>query len=533
MKRVSGVVIALFLLSMLSSAFNLTAVDATPVTVTYISDDSGATLAMDDAIDPSTSLPWYGPADWAGAVYAWGPTDGTGGFWNQYLHPSAEKSELLGSGANWIWKPTGTTGIVLGDGRTVYKVVPVTEAVTGDIVKFKRGFEIPDDALELEGTLLIAADNAFYLYVNKGFIGAPLLQGNFYDGYNYLNFRNPATGFPIEGSVELPSTPPYPWSTVHSIDISSELQVGANTLEIVGINEYSTPSNPGTPEANPAGVIYKLTVEYKLPAKICGYKFYDLNLNGAWDDGEPAVPGFKMELYDDAVLVDTEFTDENGRYCFDILTLGTYTVKEVLPTHWFNTTPISIDVEITELGQISEDNNFGNICIGYGGGKSLGFWSNKNGQSVLNGHVGEPGPVSILSDPILAGLPNTVSGPPYLTSKEGIKAFLLGATATVNIGDYPCYGMQYMLAAQWLTMKLNVYFGYVDGNSLVYLGDVNENGVADPGDFMTVHDILNLVSSAWGGWDRATQEYWKDILDHANNNMNFLCLAPCLPITYP
>lgn len=234
------------------------------ITEIYISDDAGVTLAMDDAINTTTGQPHYGPTVWQPAVYAWGPPDGSGDAWNQFLHPGDYKAELLAGGANWIWKPTHSSGLLLPDGRTVYNVTD-EEAFTGDIVKFRRSFAIPSDALNLKGTLVMAADNGFYMYVNKDFTGAPFAQGNFYDDYNYTNFRNPATGFPIEGSVEMPNTPPYPWSMIHLIDVSSELATGVNTLEIVAINEYGPPSNPSTPDYNPAGVIYKLTVEYELP----------------------------------------------------------------------------------------------------------------------------------------------------------------------------------------------------------------------------------------------------------------------------
>ena len=237
--------------------------DTVIVVETYISDDTGVTLAMDDAINLTTGQPHYEPTDWQPTVYAWGSPNGSGVFWNQSLHPSDYKTELLSSGANWIWKPTGTPGLLLSDGRTVHNITD-EEALTGDIVKFKRSFNIPCDAFNVKGMLLTTADNAFYMYVNEDFTGVPFAQGNFSDGYNYTNFRDPVTGFPEEGSVELPATPPYPWSLIHSIDISSELATGVNTLEIVAINENSS----STPEQNPAGVIYKLTVEYELPVNV-------------------------------------------------------------------------------------------------------------------------------------------------------------------------------------------------------------------------------------------------------------------------
>ena len=150
------------------------------------------------------------------------------------------------------------------------------------------------------------------------------------------------------------------------------------------------------------------------------------------------------------------------------------------------------------------------ICLGAGGGKTIGFWGNKNGQKILDDKWS--GISGVLSNPILAGLPNTNAAAPYLNSPAEIKVFLRKATAK---------DMQYMLAAQWLAMLFNVKFGDVDGGSLVY--PVIYLGVEGS---MTVQDVLDNVSVSWNGWDRTTQEYWKNILDDANNNLNFKVECP-------
>jgi len=122
-----------------------------------------------------------------------------------------------------------------------------------------------------------------------------------------------------------------------------------------------------------------------LIAKICGYKFYDAN--GKWDEGEPAVEGFKIELWLGSDKVAETTTDSDGSYCFDGLNAGTYTVKEILPTNWINTTPKELTVTI-KSGEISKDNNFGNVCLepGYGG-KSLGFWANAGNKLITSDDV--------------------------------------------------------------------------------------------------------------------------------------------------
>lgn len=54
----------------------------------------------------------------------------------------------------------------------------------------------------------------------------------------------------------------------------------------------------------------------------CGYKFHDVNTNGVWDEGEPALAGITMELYEmngnEVDTTRTDVTDEDGRFCFAI-----------------------------------------------------------------------------------------------------------------------------------------------------------------------------------------------------------------------
>src|SRR5690606_39231138 len=42
----------------------------------------------------------------------------------------------------------------------------------------------------------------------------------------------------------------------------------------------------------------------------------------------------------------------------------------------------SYAIELAICGQVTHV-NFGNVCLGMGGGKTLGFWSNPNGESYF------------------------------------------------------------------------------------------------------------------------------------------------------
>ncbi|MDO8496120.1 MAG: SdrD B-like domain-containing protein [bacterium] len=104
---------------------------------------------------------------------------------------------------------------------------------------------------------------------------------------------------------------------------------------------------------------------------ISGYKFNDLNGNGSWDDGEPALSGWTITLSND----DEATTDEDGYYTFDELEDDEYTVCEVMPDdedEWTQTMPSEgsdcdgtngYSLEISEGDEVT-GKNFGNVQYG-------------------------------------------------------------------------------------------------------------------------------------------------------------------------
>jgi uncharacterized repeat protein (TIGR01451 family) len=253
-----------------------------------------------------------------------------------------------------------------------------------------------------------------------------------------------------------------------------------------------------------------------LIAMICGYKFYDTNANGLWDAGEPPVVGFKIELYSGATLLDIEFTAADGSYCFDGLDAGTYTVHEVLPSgSWIPTTLTSITVTLLS-GEVSMDNNFGNLCLkpGYGG-KTLGYWANAGNKLIDSSDVAYLNTLSLY--------PTGWSYPPFSsnidTARSQIRNYLLSANAK---------NMWWMLSAQLIAIILNVRHGYLDGSTLVCV---------DPptcSTFMTINDIISgAIAALDSSTPRAVQEYWKNLLNALNNNwLPFVCPEPCT-VEYP
>ena len=108
------------------------------------------------------------------------------------------------------------------------------------------------------------------------------------------------------------------------------------------------------------------------PGTLCVNKFYDANANGIFDNTEVLIPGRKF------------FVDDLCRFTPQCLMLdeGSYNVCEDTPVemNWVHTTPTCVNATVT-MGQTTNV-DFGNLCLGAGGGMTLGFWSNPNGQRL-------------------------------------------------------------------------------------------------------------------------------------------------------
>jgi hypothetical protein len=112
---------------------------------------------------------------------------------------------------------------------------------------------------------------------------------------------------------------------------------------------------PTSPPTSPAmligsGVTGLANFDNALFGIIEGYKFYDKDMDGVRDDGEPGLGGWVIHLdgeTDQGVVVDrTATTDSNGHFLFGEVQPGTYEVSEELPgTEWMNTTELPIVVD--------------------------------------------------------------------------------------------------------------------------------------------------------------------------------------------
>jgi hypothetical protein len=242
------------------------------------------------------------------------------------------------------------------------------------------------------------------------------------------------------------------------------------------------------------------------PAILNVGKFYDANVNGLNDDGQP-ITGWQVRIQDGIDYI---------RYTPVSIALAPddYTVTESTPieNNWIATTPTSVAVTLEEGGTASVE--FGNVCLGGGGGHTLGYWSNKNGQATMNDGGTLNPELAMLSALHLRNASGTDFDP---ANYAAFRNWLLSANAT---------NMAYMLSAQLSAMALNVEAGFVSGGAIVYspvLGFVSINGLMAAADAQLAAD----GSTPAGDANRDAQEALKNALDAANNNQNFVQGQPC------
>jgi hypothetical protein len=292
---------------------------------------------------------------------------------------------------------------------------------------------------------------------------------------------------------------------------------------------------------------------------ISGTKYYDANADGILDNGEVGIPGWQINLTDS--VNQTLPTDTNGNFTFSNLVQDTYTLKEIQATNqvcvteiiggvstlvcspaWIQSgntqsqasssngqSTITLNNFVYTVNLADEDDvtgvNFGNVCVGAGGGLTIGFWSNKNGGKLITA-----GNDRLFLDGL--NLRNADGSNFDPTTLAAFQKWLLNAKAT---------NMAYMLSAQLAGMELNVRHGFVNGDALIYApGTISANSSG----FATVNAVMSEANNELGLHGltksgspyRSYQEALKNALDRANNNLNFVqsgqssCPTPTFPL---
>jgi hypothetical protein len=253
-------------------------------------------------------------------------------------------------------------------------------------------------------------------------------------------------------------------------------------------------------------------------------KYYDNNANGFQDTGEPNLTGwpFCINPLDGGIpALVTQLTANGGCATWSNLTTpGDYVVTEANAneTNWFHSTGGTSMIMLASGG--SETRTFGNYCTSPGGGLTLGFWSNKNGNKILTGNTAGngttllPDVVTVLNSCQLVNANGTIHT--FTNSYSAFRSWLLGANAT---------NMAYMLSAQLAALKLNVYNGNVDGNAFDLCSHMTVNSLITAAcDSMTGPGNQLVLA---GNPSRPGQEMLKNCIDAINNNGDLIPVTPC------
>ncbi len=273
---------------------------------------------------------------------------------------------------------------------------------------------------------------------------------------------------------------------------------------------------------------------------ISGMKYYDANANGQWDADEVGIAGWNIDYHD--LVGGTVSTAADGTFSLTMIA-DTYYFVEEHPTNlvtlqnggklgvWQQTgntvdqsfttgdATVILNSDMTYTITVTDNSTaggiyFGNLCLGAGGGLTLGFWGNKNGAALFT--------LANLAMLDALNLRNANGSNFDPTGYAQFRTWLLNATAT---------NMAYMLSAQLAAMELNVAHGFVSAGSLIYAPGT---GSASSAGYATVGAVMAETNAALGADgltlsgnpDRALQEALKNALDNANNNETFVQSGP-------
>jgi hypothetical protein len=262
---------------------------------------------------------------------------------------------------------------------------------------------------------------------------------------------------------------------------------------------------------------------------ITGSKYYDLSTDGIWQNPpEVAIGGWRVDLTLSPGGAVSTYTGQDGKWGITVPAGTAVAACEAMPlgSTYVQTGPLNGGTATnatasskcwttTDSTADASHLDFGNVCLGNGGGLTIGFWSNKNGQALVTS-----ADLTFLGSLNLRNLNGSNFDP---ANYAGFKTWLLNATAT---------NMAYMLSAQLAAMELNVRHGFVNPGALISAPGTNS---ANPNGFATVGDIMAEANAALGANGvvlsgspvRPYQEALKNALDAANNNGNFVQSAPC------
>jgi hypothetical protein len=252
-------------------------------------------------------------------------------------------------------------------------------------------------------------------------------------------------------------------------------------------------------------------------------KFYDANANGIHDAGEVRLSGWPMTLGSASLgALGTINTDAFGYVTFSNIAVGNdYTMTEGTPVegNWVQSAPTLNGVPVNPITGIhvypgtTAQLTFGNYCTKPSGGRTPGFWSNKNGEATLL----DGAPPSLLPELNLLGslnLVNAAGGAFNPVDYPTFRTWLLNSTAT---------NMAYKLSSHLAAMSLNIEAGFVNPNRIYAPAGATVGQLVNAANASLAANPLTPEGHAQRGY----QEGLKDALDALNNGAGVVNPTPC------
>jgi hypothetical protein len=296
--------------------------------------------------------------------------------------------------------------------------------------------------------------------------------------------------------------------------------------EVVPTGWISTTGSVCLAEGTVSGNITDLNF-YNIPVfPISGVKYYDSDLNGIFSGGDTGLAGIKITI--SAIwpngTVDSEvlYTGAGGAWTSKAFPeVSTYTVTETLPgTNW---TQVTSSGTVGTVNGANASVDFLNVCRLTPGGRTLGFWSNKNGLAMVT--AADFTRLTGYDLRVANGGQRDFTAAAIDSNRKTLNSWLLSASAT---------NMAYMLSAQMTATDLSVAKGFtnpsiiVDGTTvnvaqlIAYANSLLANPIVG-GPFAGQNGSLTVSSGAL----RTEQERVKNILDKINNVGSFAQPTAC------
>lgn len=245
-------------------------------------------------------------------------------------------------------------------------------------------------------------------------------------------------------------------------------------------------------------------------------KFYDRNANGVRDVGEPWLANWPMTLTSPDQSTNTK---PSTAVWSGLLGGSGYSVLEGTPTqaNWWQSAPTDgagnpinpVDVTVVPCKTVTI--KFGNYCQKKSGGRTPGFWSNRNGAATIADGGDSAPELGLLSSLKLVDATGADFDP---TSHAELNQWLLDGNA-VN--------MAYMLSVHLAAMTLNIEANFVNDDAFyIPCGCTVGELVAD-----AQAALLADQNTPSGDPNRDTQEDLKDWLDELNNGALVIPPNPC------